>query len=107
MKESLLQYLKLQRKKLIAQYETYLKINPKMSKDKWEEKIKKWDDWIDYIESDQGTMQHQENEFFSDDDLDNRDWPDHEQIAEMEQQEALLSDLNDDGISGTCVCKYR
>lgn len=52
-------------------------------------------------------MQHQENEFFSDDDLDSRDWPDHEQIAEMEQQEALLSDLNDDGIGGTCVCKYR
>ena len=52
-------------------------------------------------------MQDQENELFSDDDLDSHDWPDHEQIAEMEQQEALLSDLNDDGIGGTCVCKYR
>ena len=39
-------------------------------------------------------------------DDDNVDWPDAEQIAEMEQQEALLSDFNDDGIGGTCVCKY-
>lgn len=41
------------------------------------------------------------------DDLDDRDWPDDEQIAEMEKQEALLSDFNDDGIDGACVCKYR
>jgi len=40
-------------------------------------------------------------------DDDNIDWPDADQIAEMEQQEALLSDFNDDGIGGTCVCKYR
>lgn len=52
-------------------------------------------------------MKKEENEFLIDDDLDERDWPDDERIAEMEQQEALLSDFNDDGIGGTCVCKYR
>ncbi len=52
-------------------------------------------------------MSKSENEILDDDCLASYDWPDEEQIAEMEQQEAMLSDFNDDGIGGTCVCKYR
>lgn len=50
-KETLLEYLKFQRRKLNSNYETRLKIVPSMDKEPWLSNIKKWDDWICYVES--------------------------------------------------------